>query len=65
VKASIDAVPKEPAAVYLAAFGMLCQWQNARFHRFFAVFPGISLEKPAIWLEFALECAPEPLATRV
>jgi hypothetical protein len=43
-EASIDAAPKEPAAVYLAALRSNCQWVNLRFHRFFAVFPGFSLE---------------------
>jgi hypothetical protein len=43
---SNDAGPKERAAIYRAALRSVCQWQNARFHRYFAVFPGISLENP-------------------
>jgi hypothetical protein len=50
-KASIDAAPKLPAALYRAAFNGICQWQNPRFHRFFAVFPGISLEN-AVFARF-------------
>jgi hypothetical protein len=41
---SNDAGPKERAAIYRAALRSVCQCQNVRFHRFFAVFPGISLE---------------------
>jgi hypothetical protein len=43
---SNDAGPKERAAIYRAALRSVCQCQNVRFHRFFAVFPGISLENP-------------------
>jgi hypothetical protein len=43
--ASIDAAPKEPAAVNLAASSSVCQWKNPCFHRFFAVFFGFYLEK--------------------
>jgi hypothetical protein len=43
-EANNDAGPEEPAAVNLAAFSSVCQWQNPGFHRIFAVFPGFSLE---------------------
>jgi hypothetical protein len=42
-KACIHAGPREPTAVYLAAFRDLCQQQKPGFHRFFTVFLGFSL----------------------
>jgi hypothetical protein len=44
--ASIHAGPEEPAAINPAAFKSVCQWQICGFHRYFAGFPGFSLENP-------------------
>jgi hypothetical protein len=51
-KASVDAGPKDVPAVNLASLQKVCQWEKARFHRFFAVFFGFLQEK-AGFLGFA------------
>src|SRR5579862_3084552 len=48
-KASIHAGPREPTAVYLAAFERLCQQQKPGFHRFFTVFLGFFLFLGHFW----------------
>ena len=52
LNASIHAGPEEPAAINPAAFRSVCQWQNRGFHRYFAGFPGFSLENPVFTLFF-------------